>query len=1247
VHAEYRDGLYGEALLKLADRMFGETRDYTLVGGLANWIAAASGARILQFDEAEEKRDEAFLASMDDMEKSKCRTAAVLEKLLDVNAVEEGVSYAHSGRGTGAPDALALLGIGSSSSSIGPEHRGSLLAHEPARTFLMRAELLPANFRRILHATEGHKPYSPASTLKPNSDSEMWRRSNSFGPDTGDKWRRLEPLLSLLLDKDEEIQAADTRKKSIPFLPDMPHVLQQRSSSSGMSGHTYRGMQTTGKPRINSPITSPRSPTKKATVVSTTPTVNNPWPAGVYVHLRELFLMYFVHFAPSQSKRSVPMFPLANPAAVPGAGVTSPTSSGSITGARARQSILLAGGMDLPLLFRSSGQISGIHCYFDCVYQYVNYLLPMHVSTLPIQSINGTYGRKHVNCLQATFPKRHESSVFLAAIQSYWLLHNPPSVDPLGVPPSNVPPMGVLLGLPSETASNIYNNTSPMHATDTFAKLGITGGLSMKSKVVDVPISTNAWARTPATSASIEYVVPSTDLLPALTLLLLLQTCDKFYPDIVAGRTVPECGYVDAVVLAQEVAEAFQPRNRNAGEINTNTYSELKKLFPGPMATGARQTARPRLPTSLPGPTCIPRPWADLQFGLFTFLRIHLKKLNPAAYPDLYAQVVDVWLTVLTPWRARNRHRGDQRVPGQEQRVFRYGDSAAALATHAVHEDAGPFSPHVTPATNRRIASFRDHSAHGVVDPAVISQAIRHDSSFEAALARTHDFASQLVWHPQFDDWKHYITMHYAFYTCLLKIFLKAVSKVNFAASPPFSVLQALERVCDVYEPCVVDHLQTVGDVASSMFGASASSSMRSGSKTDLVRVLLLAHLHTLDHPVHVPPTAVLVSVADAVAELPSVIMNLRVQCNATPEPYVHPELSAALTPLLPAMPTGPTLQQRISDSANAAASSISHLWNRIPWVVCRNVGFAVGRTLFWLFSILASLAADILYAVLQQCSCAREHGPDWLNQAASGTSRDSLTLVYDSVGREFPSPDRLQFLIDRLVIHFTRPISTITFSQPRQLVIAGSRSRRERTGCDCSLDSVTAYIKSIIIGVFCWATGLSHEDARTTGRDIKSYGIERDHAGLLTPAAKAKLLSGTARMDASSSLHVLPRSALPAGPFEFQWLVDATHNISSNLLPYIRMIPGLGNVGHVTQLRQSRLDLTRHEELATSQLANDLMRALETPDNVLRMFADWRVLCLFLLLLLLVHGYLLAWNVPALVLCYALEGLTLSLLAQ
>lgn len=241
--------------------------------------------------------------------------------------------------------------------------------------------------------------------------------------------------------------------------------------------------------------------------------------------------------------------------------------------------------------------------------------------------------------------------------------------------------------------------------------------------------------------------------------------------------------------------------------------------------------------------TLMPQVWERLQHPLFTFLHIHMARVSPVTDPTTWAHIVDTWLMVLAPWRARNRYKAAAGsgialfVPAPTARCFDYaGQAQGALGrlanrrTAAAAAGGGGAGGGSSFAAEEVAAELRAPAAGAAAaaakQAAVAAQArgvevggvVTADRKFAASVSVGHDFERGHVLYSNWEEWRPWVAQHYAFYTYLLRAVVAAAASAALAAPHPSPVLEALERVLDVYEPCVVAELHRVREVVEATF---------------------------------------------------------------------------------------------------------------------------------------------------------------------------------------------------------------------------------------------------------------------------------------------------------------------------------------------------------------------------------------------------------------------------------------------
>jgi len=846
--------LYDDFILLILGKLVGEGQPANLLGASACWLDAIAGCRLEDFTEAREAADVALLKTFTEAEQKACIAGMNVEALLDVAAVTSA-----SARPAGA--SVAQL-------------QESLFADvgRTARTFLLGPEILPPATKLILDATAGTAP-SP------------------LGPVQRELFTRTEPLLAVLQANADRLTAGE-----FVMLPPMDTITNPRRAGAG----------------------------GKAAAAAAN---SNSWPNGVYVALQDLLVCYFVHFAVSGSRRVLerPAYQRVAPNGTLVAAAAMPSSVLPYGPATSAAYAAVHDGLPLgasdAICYQPLQAFFGETPYLGMLFRWFDTVLPTN--------------------MKLTHPLKDS---LMAAVQAYWLLHNPPAMVPL--PGEETGPqlnaLGVSLGLPSELRSGSgaaaggfagpsremrcrYGpaGVPSLAAEQMFgagAQAGGGGGAGgVGNKTAAVTAGGAAGAPVEAAGFGVvaqpRYTAPSLLQMQALIIALTMQQCDAGFPDVVAGRAHSGQGGPALAQLAKDVLLAVSntshpgrraplllpahgiqyahqllasvPASAAAGGLHgagaaaaagaaaggqlavpgaagggplsptgaggllspgggaawtfgqpSSASSPLYSSGAGgawghasssPMhsahwgtASGAAAAAA-GLPTpsglrDLPGPQLFPQALFELQHPLFTFLRVHMSKLNPLVAPALCGHVIDLWLMVLTPWRARDRHKHTAGImaPVAAARCYDYTGQALRATAELVQERQRG-APAGGPATASTAA------AGGRVSALAVGDRLRANDRFAAAVAATHDFERAAVWRPAFEDWRPYIAQHYAFYTFLLRAALALLERADFAAGHPSYALEALERVLDVFEPCVLEELRVVGAVVDSLFGDAAA----------------------------------------------------------------------------------------------------------------------------------------------------------------------------------------------------------------------------------------------------------------------------------------------------------------------------------------------------------------------------------------------------------------------------------------
>jgi hypothetical protein len=169
--------------------------------------------------------------------------------------------------------------------------------------------------------------------------------------------------------------------------------------------------------------------------------------------------------------------------------------------------------------------------------------------------------------------------------------------------------------------------------------------------------------------------------------------------------------------------------------------------------------------------------WSTLSGSLFSFFKVHFSScpLNQLGL------VVDLLILVLTPWRNR----------------LRMKDSLI--------QDS--FTPSLFPYLQEGIKAVKNDSN---IDIHELSRILRSSPLYEQAIKKNFDIESNLLASITFSEWKAWISLHYCFYTYLPKLFLSRLKSVDFSSVSSFSVMESLERLLDVYEPALVESIESI-----------------------------------------------------------------------------------------------------------------------------------------------------------------------------------------------------------------------------------------------------------------------------------------------------------------------------------------------------------------------------------------------------------------------------------------------------
>jgi hypothetical protein len=234
----------------------------------------------------------------------------------------------------------------------------------------------------------------------------------------------------------------------------------------------------------------------------------------------------------------------------------------------------------------------------------------------------------------------------------------------------------------------------------------------------------------------------------------LLQMCDSSFLPTVAGAIQPPCGGRALTRLASVAASA-------EATVAPGARAEVAALL--------NRSAAHAVPR---GMQCVPLAWCELVHPLFTFLRIHLEKHPVASGVGVtaaggidwagsvrFCAIADLWLMILTPWRARPRVKSLLYVPGPAARHFSYADAVCDVVRAAAGDGSAAAAI----------------ALHGRVE---IMARVRASPQYRACIEAQHDFAAQRipptpseafrmpdgVSTSSSDSWSSWLGLHYAFY---------------------------------------------------------------------------------------------------------------------------------------------------------------------------------------------------------------------------------------------------------------------------------------------------------------------------------------------------------------------------------------------------------------------------------------------------------------------------------------------------
>ena len=376
--------------------------------------------------------------------------------------------------------------------------------------------------------------------------------------------------------------------------------------------------------------------------------------------------------------------------------------------------------------------------------------------------------------------------------------------------------------------------------------------------------------------------------------------------------------------LSDSTAAALRLRSDGAvtlrgGAINTSFSSSRLGASGATFGRGTAVQQQQALPLAslIGGPSHLPPLWAGLQHGLFTFLRLHLELLLPVAlsnlasnpsgrlphsvthgvgslmvgvqsylpslvHPATYGSVVDTWIGLIAPWTARPRFKGLQLMPQASSRAFDFASAALAelrastssASANGSSSSAGYHNLHSIEDVAAALRSSQAYHAALTANAAFAESrqmAVTSESSSSASQSQsTESAASSAPNLPSFQEgWRHWVPLHYGFYTHCLQRFMRSLAGTSTVRVPLTSgvsydvggtstggttfgaygrlggggggggvgmtsgspgadfadprldkpyCLEALERLLDVFEPAVVTALKQASDVAVSLF---------------------------------------------------------------------------------------------------------------------------------------------------------------------------------------------------------------------------------------------------------------------------------------------------------------------------------------------------------------------------------------------------------------------------------------------
>jgi hypothetical protein len=809
-----------------------------------------------------------------------------------------------------------------------------------------------------------------------------------------------------------------------------------------------------------------------------------------------------------------------------------------------------------------------------------------------------------------------DAELFLAAACAYWLGENHPyAVEPL-------PGQAAVPAAPAQQAGNGRARAVPASSAGAAAEVRTTIGPKSEKKAPpqwrslgsgdtgSAAGSASAWAASLASvfgspapvaayplaladplSTASTYSPTSIDVVEAVMLLWTLQLTDVSVVGVMSGRELssareqPAGGGPSLLRLAGEAANRSHgvSLEGGAGDV-ANVVRQLSSSDAGRkllVDTGGRVGAGVvPIPAGLrdivTGPTRMPEVLGRLYAPMFHWLRVHLSRAEVKGDALEFGAVVDAWLTVLTPWRARPRYKGAN-ADLRGLRAARFFDYAAS-AERALR----------VRAEEKRRAGRPGRGELTVVDASMgeLAREARSSAAYTAVLAATGDFsggrlaastalASLPPDHTTLESWAPYVRLFAPFYTHLLAVFLRRMRTADFTQDawlrvvPPPAVaadiaaggsgptpprgpllLELLERVLDVYEPGVIAILREAeaeanglfprepirGRSGSDAFATNALTGSHGGGKAHpparmAARVQLLAGVQMLSLPPEVLPSAVLPTLPSLTEKADLVARRLQAALDGPslgPSPITGADGAGSSTLHFVRMP-------EVAVPEGACVNGVRNLayWDGVVAGVCEAAAF-----LFSPFALVLGLLLDLagqpalLAAFFEICRAAVVAIVGVMEAAASvvGRAGERATAASGSpLPACFRMGDRLQLAQDRLLLAFGRDATASALPAPTAL--------RLRARAPTSAEALTSFLRSAL--AWCLLRPLSQ--AAVPSRSDRPYGAWESapliaatdvassalrEAGLFLAAL---VLAGIARANPGRPAPALSVASLPA----------------------------------------------------------------------------------------------------------------------